>query len=167
MNNQPEINKKQKAIIQKMKNPVFLFFFLLFKLPSACIAGIKVKSLNEKKSEINIPFKFTNKNPFKSIYFAIQSMGAEFSTAALAVVAMSKYTNSIAYIVVNLNAEFLKKANSKVTFTCEDGLLFEQGIKKCIAENKPIEITAKTIGRMEDGTVVSIFNFTWSFKVRN
>lgn len=167
MINYPEINKKQKAIIQKMKNPVFLFFFLLYNLPSACIAGLKVKSLNEKKSEINIPFKFTNKNPFKSIYFAIQSMGAEFSTAALAVVAMSKYNNSIAYIVVNVNAEFIKKASSKVTFTCEDGHLFEQGINKCIVENTPVEITAKTIGRMADGTIVSIFNFTWSFKARN
>ena len=167
MGNLQNITSAQMAIVSKMKNPFFLFFFLLFKLPAACMAGLKIKSLNNKTCEITIPFKFTNKNPFKSIYFAIQSMGAEFSTAALAVIAMSKYKNSVAYIVVNLNAEFIKKATSKVTFTCDDGHLFEQGLKKCIEERQPVEITAKTTGRLDDGTTVSVFNFTWSFKARD
>jgi len=29
-----------------------------------------------------------------------------------------------------------------------------------------VEITAKTIGRIEDGTEGATFHFTWSFKIR-
>ncbi|MCZ6693800.1 MAG: hypothetical protein O6939_07840, partial [Bacteroidetes bacterium] len=41
-------------------------------------------TLTGNQCQTTIPYKFLNKNPFQSTYFAVQSMAAEASTAALA-----------------------------------------------------------------------------------
>ncbi len=149
-----------------MLNPFIFFLFTLFKVPAVAIAGVRIKTLNGNKCETTVRFKFLNKNPFKSMYFAIQAMAAEISTAIPAMLATEKHDASFAMLVVEVKAEFFKKGISKVTFTCEDGAAFAAALQKSIATKEPVTVNAKTIGKMADGTVVSEFYFTWSFKAR-
>lgn len=149
-----------------MLNPFVFFLFTLFKVPTVAIAGIRIKTLTGNKCETTVPFKFLNKNPFKSMYFAIQAMAAEISTAIPAMLAIEKHDVSFAMLVVEVKAEFFKKGISKVTFTCEDGVAFSEALQKSITTKEPVIVVAKTIGTMADGTVVSEFYFTWSFKAR-
>lgn len=130
------------------------------------VAGIRVKKLDAEKCETTVPFKHLNKNPFKSMYFAVQAMAAEISTAIPAMIAIEKHDLSVAMLVVENKSEFYKKGVSKITFTCEDIQGFSETIEKCISTKEAHTYTAKTTGTMSDGTVVSVFYFTWSFKVR-
>ncbi len=102
----------------------------------------------------------------KSMYFAAQSMAAEFSTAVLAVQAIEISNKSIAMIIVNLRAEFFIRATSRVTFTCNDGLKFSEGITRCIKSGEPTTVEGITEGIDANGEVVSTFYITWSFKER-
>ena len=166
MNETVKLTAIQEAFASKLLRPINFFLFTLRHLPIANLAGLKLVTLNGNQCQTTIPYKFLNKNPFKSTYFAVQSMAAEASTAALAMVALRRHTESIAFIIVDLKATFSKKTTSKVTFTCNDGAKFAEGLEKLIQTNQPVEITAKTIGRIEDGTEVATFHFTWSFKIR-
>ena len=162
-----EFTAKQEKLRKRMLNGFVFFLFTLFKVPMVALAGIRVKSLNAKRCEATVPFKFLNKNPFKSMYFAVQAMAAEISTAVPAMVAIEKYNESVAMLVVESKAEFFKKGVSKVTFTCDAGPLYAAALEKSIQTKEPITVVAKTVGTMSDGTIVSEFYFTWSFKVRN
>ncbi len=157
---------KQNKLKKKMLNPFIFFLFTLFKVPAVAIAGVRVKRLEENICEATVPFKFLNKNPFKSMYFAVQAMAAEISTAVPAMIAIEKYNESVAMLVVETKAEFFKKGISKVTFTCESGPDFAAALEKSIQTKEAVTVVAKTTGTMADGTVVSVFYFTWSFKVR-
>ncbi len=150
-----------------MLNPFVFFLFTLFKVPAVAIAGVRVRKLEENICEATVPFKFLNKNPFKSMYFAVQAMAAEISTAVPAMIAIEKHHESVAMLVVETKAEFFKKGISKVTFTCESGPDFAAALEKSIQTKEAITVVAKTTGTMADGTVVSVFYFTWSFKVRD
>lgn len=132
----------------------------------AWIAGLRVRQLDKETCVTSVPYKRLNKNPFKSTYFAVQSMGAEFSTAVNCSLAVTGHKPSIALIIVDLKATFLKKANDRVYFTCTDGYKAFEAVEKCIATGEAETATFKTIGKMKDGTVVSEFEFTWSFKQR-
>ena len=59
------------------------FFFLVTKLPMCLLAGVKVNKLSEQESATTVPYNFINKNPFNSMYFAVQAMAAELSTGTL------------------------------------------------------------------------------------
>jgi hypothetical protein len=161
-----ELTTKQEKLRIKMLNPIVFFLFTLLKVPAVAIAGIRIKTLNAATCIATVPFKFLNKNPFKSMYFAVQAMAAEISTAIPAMLAIEKHNVSFAMLVIDVKAEFFKKGISKITFTCCDGQAFAAALEKSIVTKEPVTVTAKTVGTMADGTIVSEFHFTWSFKVR-
>ena len=100
------------------------------------------------------------------MYFAVQSMAAELSTAAPALTALKGNEKNIAYIIVDLKAEFFKKAQSKVTFSCLDYDKFHNAISQLSQPDDTVTVTAKTVGRDVENNEVAVFYFTWSFKVR-
>lgn len=130
------------------------------------IAGLRVRELTGKKCVTSVPFKYLTKNPFKSTYFAVQSMAAELSTATPCLLAITGQKPSVAFIIVDLKATFSKKATDRVYFTCEDGAKAFEAVENCIKTGESAEATFKTVGKMRDGTIVSEFEFTWSFKQR-
>ena len=161
------LSPSQTKLIGRMLNPLLFRLYTLFNVPAGFIAGMRLRELTPEHATSTVPFKWLNKNPFKSTYFAVQSMAAELSTAALAMLATEGIKPSIALIIVGNEAEYHKKATGKVTFRCVDGALFFDAIEKCIGSNEPAVVRAKTEGRMADGTLVSTFYFTWSFKQRS
>lgn len=131
------------------------------------LAGMKVVELDKQKCVTTLPFKWLSKNPFRSMYFAVQSMAAELSTAALAILAIRGKSPSIATIIIDMSAEFPKKATDRVHFTCEAGNEVFEAIEKCEQTGEPVSVKMRTEGKMKDGTTVAIFHFTWSFKQRS
>lgn len=130
------------------------------------ISGIRLVCLDEEQSIAEVPFRWRNKNPFQSMYFAVQSMAAELSTAAPALLALKARDESIAFIIVDVKAAFLKKAQSKIRFSCLDYPKFQQAISNLQSADDTVTVTAKTIGTDQDGNEVAVFYFTWSFKIR-
>ena len=160
------MNQKQEKLKGRMLNPFTFRLFTFFKVPMVFWAGVKILTLNADKCVATVPFKFINKNPFKSMYFAVQAMAAELSTAVPAMLAIEKFDKKFAFIVVEVQAQFHKKAIDKVSFTCLDYKGFERVLTQAIETGESLKYSAKTIGTMSDGTIVSEFMFTWSFKVR-
>ena len=135
-------------------------------LPMGFIAGLRVTQLDEQRCITSVPFKSLNKNPFKSTYFAVQAMAAELSTATGCLLAVSGTKPSVAFIIVDMKATFAKKATDKVFFECSNVQNAFIAAEKAISTGNPQIATFHTIGKMSDGTIVSEFEFTWSFKQR-
>ena len=161
------LNPKQQKLASQVTSGFKFPLYLMKSLPMGWIAGLRVRELTHEKCTTSVPFKNLNKNPFKSIYFAVQSMAAELSTASPCLLAITGQNPSVAFIIVDLKAKFTKKATDRVYFTCEDGAKAFEAVQKCIETGESAEATFKTVGKMKDGTVVSEFEFTWSFKQRS
>lgn len=161
-----QLSPEQKHMAKRMtKGPLFALY-LSRSLPMGWIAGLRIREIDEAKCVTSVPFKFLTKNPFKSTYFAVQSMAAELSTATACLIAVEGRTPSVAYIIVDMKAVFTKKATGRAYFTCEDNQKAFAAVKKCMETGEAETATFKTVGRLKDGTVVSEFEFTWSFKQR-
>ena len=161
-----ELNAKQQKLASQVTSGFKFPLYLMKSLPMGWIAGLRIRELSPEKCVTSVPFKNLNKNPFKSIYFAVQSMAAELSTASPCLLAITGQKPSVAFIIVDLKANFTKKATGRVYFTCEDGEKAFEAVEKCIPTGESAEATFRTVGKMKDGTVVSEFEFTWSFKQR-
>lgn len=161
-----ELNAKQRKLASQVTSNFKFPLYLMKSLPMGWFAGLRIRELTSDRCTTSVPFKNLNKNPFKSIYFAVQSMAAELSTASACLLAITGKKPSVAFIIVDLKAKFTKKATDRVYFTCEDGAKAFDAVEKCIATGEATEATFKTVGKMKDGTIVSEFEFTWSFKQR-
>ena len=151
---------------KQMTSPLKFRMFLLSKLPSAYFSGVRVKSLDENKCEVSVPFKWFSQNPFRSTYFACLSMAAEMSTGALALGHLYKRKPQVSMLVVKTEGEYFKKAVDKTTFVCEDGSQIKKMIEEAVESGDGRTIRAKTIGKNKAGELVAEFFITWSFKAK-
>src|SRR6186713_1975638 len=142
---------------KQMTSPLKFRMFLLSKLPSAYFSGVRVKSLDENKCEVSVPFKWFSQNPFRSTYFACLSMAAEMSTGALALGHLYQRKPAVSMLVVKTEGEYFKKAVDKTTFVCEDGSQIKRCIEEAVESGEGRTIKAKTIGKNKAGEVVAAF----------
>ncbi|NOT51841.1 MAG: DUF4442 domain-containing protein [Chitinophagaceae bacterium] len=161
------MNSNTAAFIKRMRNPVKFRLFLLFKLPAAYFAGVRVREIDEKRCVVTVPYKWLSQNPFRSTYFACLSMAAEMSTGSLAMAHLYKINPPVSMLVVKVESEYFKKATARTNFVCEDGKFFEEAIAETIATGDARIVKAKSIGRNKEGEVVAEFYITWSFKVKS
>ena len=155
-----------ESYITKSKNRLMFGAFLGYKLPLGFIAGLRIEEFTPDECSVSLPYRWRTQNPFRSIYFAAQSMAAEMSTAALAMLAIESSQENIAMLVTDLQASFSQKANDRTTFTCNQGKEVFETIQKAIETGEGTKLTMNTIGRLPNGTEVSRFSVTWSFKKR-
>ena len=146
--------------------PSKLNTFSMFKLPSAYLCGVRVKYLDDEKCIIKVKHKWINQNPFKSMFWAVQGMAAELSTGALMIGKIKESGKKVSMLVTTNNATFTKKATGRITFTCNDGHLIDEALKKTIETGAGQTIWMKSVGVNEEGVEVSTFNFEWSVKVK-
>ncbi|UQD56260.1 DUF4442 domain-containing protein [Flavobacterium sp. K5-23] len=140
--------------------------FLLFKLPSAFICGVRVKELDETRCVVSVKHRWINQNPFNSMYFAVQAMAAELSTGALVMYQIEKSGKKISMLVANNKSSFTKKATGRITFACNDGHLIEKAIQETIATGEGQTFWMKSIGTDEKGVQVSEMDFEWSVRAK-
>ena len=159
------MNTKNKIRFQKkMLNPIFFKLFLILKLPLAFLAGIKLISLNDTHSTVQLKYSYLNKNPFKSIYFAALSMAGELASGILAASFTYKNSPRISMLVVGINIEFSKKAVGIINFSCNQGKEIQDCINKSIITKQGQTIDVITTATDKEGDIVAVFNIRWSFK---
>ena len=157
----PEALSYQK----KMCNPLIFWFAMLVKLPSAVFWRLKMVRLDREHCVVSIPYFWRSQNPFKSIYFAALAGAAELSTGALCQLALAG-KGSFSMLVVDFRAEYSKKANTKIQFTCEQGAeLFS--LIDTLKPGETNQLTMRSVGKNKSGEEVARFFITWSFKRKN
>ena len=140
--------------------------FMMFKLPLAYFGGVRVKSINEETSIVNIKHRWINQNPFKSMFWAAQGMAAEMTTGVLVMKGIQDSGMKVSMLVTNQKGNFTKKATGKIRFECHDGIKVADAIRKSKGTGEGQIIHMKSEGINEEGISVSNFEFEWSLKVK-
>ena len=92
--------------------------FIFFNLPSAWWTGVRVVKITSGYCEVKVRLQWINKNPFKSMFWAIQGMAAELSTGVLLMKEAKDLDIKISMLVINNKANFTKKAKGKLVYSC-------------------------------------------------
>jgi hypothetical protein len=140
--------------------------FLFFKLPSAFICGVRVKTIDKSQCIVSVKHRWINQNPFKSMYFAVQAMAAELSTGALVIAGIKQSGKKISMLVASNRSTFTKKATGRINFTCQDGHLIDEAIKNTLATGEGQTFWMTSNGVNEKGEQVSVFEFEWTVKAK-
>ncbi|TQD39430.1 DUF4442 domain-containing protein [Haloflavibacter putidus] len=148
-------------------NPRKINTFLFFKLPSAFWCGVRVKEISTKHCKVGVKYSWFTKNPFKSLYFAVQAMAAELTTGSLVMQAIQETQASVSMLVVGQKASFFKKATGKVYFVCNKGSFIKECINKTVQNNEAQRFWLEVNGVDKQGDTVATFSFEWSVKLKS
>jgi hypothetical protein len=159
-------SEKGERIRRQILRPSRFWLYLWMKLPLAACAGLGLRRLDEGGCEVTLPGGWRTQNPFRSAYFAALAMAAEMSTGAPAMVLAEGAPASISLLVRELKATFTRKAVGMITFTFADLPGMAAVVARAAAEGEGETYVARSVGRMQDGSVVAEFDVTWAFKRR-
>jgi len=140
--------------------------FMFTKLPSAYFSGVRVRKIEPGMAEVTVPYKWFSQNPFRSTYFACQSMAAEMSTGLLAMMYLHKRKPAVSMLVLQVNGTFHKKATGLTTFRCGDGELIREAVEKAVNSGEGVTVEAVSKGYNGNGELVSDFKVVWTFKAK-
>ena len=151
-----------------MKMSYFKYtLFTLFKLPAAWITGVRLTHLDDGSSTASIKHRWINQNPYKSMFWAVQGMAAEFPTGILLTQEIQRSRQNISMLVLNNKASFTKKATGRINFTCNQGEEARATIEKLVTTGEPQTVWLDAVGVNENGQQVSSFSFEWTLLLKN
>ncbi|MDA0844093.1 MAG: DUF4442 domain-containing protein [Bacteroidetes bacterium] len=147
--------------------PLKFNWFLLFKLPSAYFSGVRLTHFDSKGATVRVRLNWFTKNPFKSMFWAIQGMAAELSTGVIVMDQIRKSGKPFSMLVTQNQATFLKKAKGTIEFSCDQQDLVAQSFAKALSTHEGVRFWMNATGKDASGTIVSEFKFEWSIKEKS
>jgi hypothetical protein len=157
--------KNKEAYRKLVLSPAFKLGLMRI-LPMGAIAGLKITELDDQHCTVTVPYKFLNKNPFNTTYWAVLGMAAEMASGALVQMYTHKLEPSVSMFVTGCDGKFIKRALGVTTFICKEGQLVADTIKKAIDTKQPQTIKNNVKGYDKDHNLIADFNFEWSVKAR-
>ena len=158
-----------RFLSQRLKTNLFIRYFGFFKVPLIFYCRPKVIKITEESVTLKIPLLRRNKNHVGSMYIGALSVGADLTSAILALNLVNKSKIKIIPIFKDLNADFLKRAEGDVHFVCNEGKIIQSMIndviEKKIRVNQPINVIAYVPDKLGDEPVAK-FSLTLSIKAK-
>jgi hypothetical protein len=155
---------EKSPVTKLVSNRLKFKIYLLQKLPLALIVGLRIKEFDGHMAAVSLPYNYWTKNPFRSVYFAAQSMAAELASGLLAMHYVSSQDKAVSMLVLGMRAEFVKKAKTSSCFLCEDGDKIKAAVQACLQSNEGKTVEACCTGWDKNKEEVARFWFTWTFK---
>ena len=140
--------------------------FTFFKLPSVFWTGIRTTKVDDNCCVVSVRHRWINQNPFKSMFWAVQGMAAEFTTGLLIRNGIHESKANISMLVLNNKANFSKKARGRITFSCSQGNEIKKLMNDLLKSGTPKTIWLESVGTDETGDTVSRFNFEWTLSIK-
>ena len=126
------------------------------------LSGMKIEVLNENTCKVVLKDRFWIHNPFGSVFWAVMGMAAELSTGAL-LYAWATGSN-VRFILVKVEAEYLKKLKGKSFYFCPSGQEVLRSIESLENPGDIQTVVLPVTAYDHSEQVVAKFIFTWSLK---
>ncbi|ETO94253.1 DUF4442 domain-containing protein [Legionella oakridgensis] len=124
----------------------FLWYFGRFKVPLIGYLKPKLIQLNEKEIVVKLPLSRKSKNHLHSMYFGALSIGADVAGGLHGFYHAKQSGMKVSLAFKSFQAQFLRRPETDVYFTCEQGDLVKDMINRSKQTsqriNQPLNVKA-------------------------
>jgi len=124
---------------ERIRESLWLRLFGLAKIPLLFYVGVSIVELSPERMVIKIPLRRRNKNHLGSMYFGALCIGADVAPGAYTMYLIRKQRIPISMVFKDFQAEFLKRAEGDVHFTCEQGKTISELVAQATASDERVE----------------------------
>uniref|UniRef100_A0A0Q9YY19 DUF4442 domain-containing protein n=1 Tax=Candidatus Berkiella aquae TaxID=295108 RepID=A0A0Q9YY19_9GAMM len=125
-----------------------LWAFAWWKIPLIAWVSPKLLFLDNQRAVIKIALPRRTKNHLHSMYFGALCVGADITGGIHMMHFLSAQLGKVSFAFKDFSAEFIRRPEADVYFTCEDGPLIEATLKNAALskerENVLVNIIATT-----------------------
>lgn len=161
------IDKVLEGLPTSVRETARVWMFGLFKVPMLFWLRPKVVEMSDQKCVIYLPLNRKSKNHLNSMYFAALAAGADCAAGLMAMMLIQKSGQKVSLSFKDFHADFHKRAESGVYFTCDQGLEIQKFVAEVLKSgermNLPVKVRATCPDKLGDESVVD-FVLTLSLK---
>jgi acyl-coenzyme A thioesterase PaaI-like protein len=154
-------------LIENLRNTAFVRVFGLTKVALILYVRPWVLELSDEGVRIRIPLNRRTRNHMKSMYFGTLAIGADLAGGLIAVKQIYSRKLPLSFVFKDFNAQFLKRPEADVVFTCKDGKAVKDLVDRAMESGErvyfPLEIVATCPSKLGDEPVAK-FTLTLSLK---
>ncbi|MNR24374.1 hypothetical protein D3C85_1414480 [compost metagenome] len=115
---------------------------------------------------VRIKLRRRTKNHLKSMYFGALAVGADVTAGLHAFYFCDELNVRPSFAFKGMKAEFIKRAETDVEFSCAEGQIIREQVLKAIQTNERqnhwVKVTAKDL----NGDIVALFEMEISVKIK-
>jgi acyl-coenzyme A thioesterase PaaI-like protein len=153
----------------KFRDTLFLRAFTFFKIPLLYYVSPVVEKMDDDLCVVRIPLRRRTKNHMNAMYFAVLAAGADCAGGFMAMRLLQKAGGGASLLFKDFKAEFLKRAEGDVFFTCREGASIRAAVEEAMRTggriHLPVHVTA-TVPSKLGAEPVAEFELTLSLKGR-
>lgn len=154
---------------ERIRESLWLRLFGLTKIPLLFYVGVSIVELTPERMVVKIPLRRRTKNHLNSMYFGALCIGADVAPGAYAMYLIRQRHARISMVFKDFQAEFLKRAEGDVHFTCDQGKEIGELVAQAAASDERVEKqldVIATVPSLSDEPVAK-FKLTISLKRRS
>ncbi|MBI1838152.1 MAG: DUF4442 domain-containing protein [Flavobacteriia bacterium] len=155
----------QNKEISLRKMNWLLFLMGVIQIPLIGFIRPKLVEINDEVVKVKIKLRRRTKNHLKSMYFGALAVGADIA-AGIHVFYFSETKGvKTSFSFKGMKADFIKRAESDVTFVCDEGKLIESLLEQSIEKKERINQTVLVKALDNQNELVASFEMIISLKV--
>ena len=146
-----------------------LWAFCSVKIPLIHWLRPRVIALNSEHAMILIPLKRRSKNHLGSMYFGALCVGADLAGGLIAMHLQRNFKEKFNIVFKDVQADFLKRPEGDVLFTCEEGAAIAQTIRTALQTGERQHVLVNILATVPDQdrfAPVAKFKLSLSIKMR-
>ena len=150
--------------LSKLKRNIWLLG--KFKIPILGFTNPKLVSINEDEVVMKIKLRRRTKNHLNSMYFGALAVGADTAAGIHAYYLGVEKGLNLSLAFKSCNAEFIKRAETDITFVCKEGRKITQQMEtsQSTGERQNEDIFVEAFNTQKE--IVATFVMTLSLKVK-
>ena len=163
------LNNVLNLISPSLRATVFFRFFSFLKIPLISFLAPRILEIDQSHCVVKLRLCRRSKNHLGSMYFGALATGADCAAGFLAHHIIRARGQNISLIFKAVEAQFLKRAEGDVFFSCGDGGRLNAVLHRAVESGKRVEETAEVIARVPSkfgDEPVAIFKLLMSFKLK-
>ncbi len=133
------MNWLSKLITEKTRATILLRWFGLTRIPLLSYVGVSVVEISPERMVVRIPLRHRTRNHLGSMYFGALCIGADVAPGAYAMNLIRQQRVPISMVFKDFQAEFLKRAEGDVDFTCNQGKQIAELVAQAAASDERVE----------------------------
>ncbi|OFZ56757.1 MAG: hypothetical protein A3D92_18590 [Bacteroidetes bacterium RIFCSPHIGHO2_02_FULL_44_7] len=154
----------QEVSIAKIRRRLYLLGLL--KIPMIGYVKPRVLELTDENVEVRIRLRRRTKNHLNSMYFGALAVGADLAAGVHAFYFAEKSGRKVSLAFKGIHGEFLKRAETDVFFTCNEGEAVRLAMENSFLQEERINLPLMIQANNSHGELVATFEMILSIKVK-
>lgn len=154
--------------IERLKQTLGMRLFGWLRIPLLASVRPSVVELTETRCVVRVPLRRRTRNHLGSMYFGALAIGADCAGGLLAMEQIRRSGGRVSLVFKAFQASFLKRPESDVYFTCEEGAAILDQVRRALESEaritEPMHVQASV--KLPDGAFEPVAEFTLELSLK-